>query len=310
MFFEYAIEPECVATWHSPESYRFFSDKFGIGTGRIIAEYPTDWRARVFAARDAIAPPLGTIEKRRVEELVDSILKPRLTRANQQWNDNLSWIENALEEHRRAAFSRILVTASSIESDAIVPAPTLQNALDSRWISSHSFTVGSIGCDIADHLRSLLRSATTILLVDPHFRPTNAKWDALLQTVFHEIASRNSTPPPRQVEVLCRVDQHAVSETEFRNACNTRIREIMPSGLRVTFRLLRTRRNGEMFHNRYVLTDLCSVLFPAGLDLWNDRSAKEDLVRLDTENARYRFNQYLTFRRYFEEIFSVSVRRA
>ncbi len=44
MIREFAIEPEVMATW---QHFRELWDDFGASRGRLISEYPSDWRERV-----------------------------------------------------------------------------------------------------------------------------------------------------------------------------------------------------------------------------------------------------------------------
>ena len=40
MVYEFALEPELVATWHDRKEYLFFEEKFGLRTGGIVSSYP------------------------------------------------------------------------------------------------------------------------------------------------------------------------------------------------------------------------------------------------------------------------------
>ena len=52
MVYEFAIEPDLVATWGTLPKYRYFMDNFGLGTPRIMSEFPKlkNWRRRVLQA--------------------------------------------------------------------------------------------------------------------------------------------------------------------------------------------------------------------------------------------------------------------
>ena len=52
MVYEFAIEPDLVATWGTLTKYRYFMDNFGLGTPRIMSEFPKfkNWRRRVLQA--------------------------------------------------------------------------------------------------------------------------------------------------------------------------------------------------------------------------------------------------------------------
>lgn len=50
MLYEYAIEPELVATWSDRKVGRYFADKFGLGSPRIVSRYPKRWKKLVWSA--------------------------------------------------------------------------------------------------------------------------------------------------------------------------------------------------------------------------------------------------------------------
>ena len=50
MIFEFALDPELVASWHKRNNYLFFEEKFGPVTGRIVSKCPKKWRKMVWEA--------------------------------------------------------------------------------------------------------------------------------------------------------------------------------------------------------------------------------------------------------------------
>ncbi len=47
MVYEYALEPELVATWGNRQDFRYFVEKFGLGQPRIVSRYPKPWKRLV-----------------------------------------------------------------------------------------------------------------------------------------------------------------------------------------------------------------------------------------------------------------------
>jgi len=101
MLKEYAVQPELLSSW---PVFRYLSDKFGYGRGRVFAEYPKTWRKRVYES-------LGnckTMEKKRIEAgliKLRSALYPR----HYEWDKDKGWLDNAIEEHTKVPFARSLL---------------------------------------------------------------------------------------------------------------------------------------------------------------------------------------------------------
>ena len=50
MFYEFALDPSLVATWHDRKKFSFFDEKFNLRQRRIISIYPKRWTKEVWEA--------------------------------------------------------------------------------------------------------------------------------------------------------------------------------------------------------------------------------------------------------------------
>ena len=110
MIYEYALEPELVASWYDYRKYQPFADKFGFEAGRIVSHYPGHWEDLVLAAFGAACPKPKPVEKKRLMTLLTKTFrKPVVDRSGCPWDENLTWLDNAEKEHARRPFHAILV---------------------------------------------------------------------------------------------------------------------------------------------------------------------------------------------------------
>ena len=110
MVYEYALEPELVASWYDYRKYQPFADKFGFEAGRIVSHYPGHWEDLVLDAfRNSRPRPRPVEKKRLITLLVKTFRKPGVDRSGCLWDENLTWLDNTKEEHRRHPFHAILV---------------------------------------------------------------------------------------------------------------------------------------------------------------------------------------------------------
>ena len=114
MIYEYALEPELVVTWGDPAYYGHFIDQFGFdrqgrSTGRVVAQYPEDWKEIV---SDTLRKtPLTPIQKTRIAELLRYITQKKNNQRSYVLSlyfgtRKKSWLENAKEEKHSPSFSR------------------------------------------------------------------------------------------------------------------------------------------------------------------------------------------------------------
>jgi hypothetical protein len=78
MIYEYALEPELVASWGNLSDYRFFVQAFGLGQPRLMSEFPKlkNWRRQVLRA---LKDPKG-MKAQRVTALIEVLSEKMISR--------------------------------------------------------------------------------------------------------------------------------------------------------------------------------------------------------------------------------------
>lgn len=136
----------------------------------------------------------------------------------------------------------------------------------------------------------MLRCASEIIFVDPHFAPTRSRYIRTMQAFLEAAFDGRPGRPPRRVEIHA---GDALEAKHFASECRARLAHFIPRGSQVRIVQWRQRAGGEKLHNRYILTDIGGVKFGIGLDDPDgDTGQTEDLNRLGQEQHALRWAQY------------------
>lgn len=290
MLYEYAIEPELVATWSDRRVGRYFADKFGIGSPRVVSRYPRRWKKLVWSAWERLPTGRTEIDHARMTELIERLSEAMVKRANTVAYTDRSWLSDATKEHRRAPFHAILARRNPMDH----PATLAADDIDERtplWTAPRGVTIPRKAAAIADAVGSMLRIAMDVTFVDPYFAPHHQRFrnvlEACLKACFHERAGG----PPR-IRILSS-DKNDAAQAFFGSECRRHLPRVIPPNQEVTIRRLKERPGGDRLHNRYILTDLGGVSFGVGLDEAEAvNGATDDLHLLDRDQYETRWRQY------------------
>ena len=283
MIYEYALEPELVASWTDRRDVRYFKNSFGRGQGRLVSRFPKRWKKLVWDALE----DTDDLARKRVEELLACLSEAMVHRGHINWHQPpVTWLENAEHEHQRQPFRAILARTNPRSHSAVLTGADLD--VDGRWVVSRGRSVSRNAQAMAKAMEPVLQCSSVIIFVDPHFSPEQLKYRRPFQAFLERMVSQRLCDPPKRVEVHTGVDK---GEGFFRAECDARLPECVPEGVRVLLRRLRQRTDGEKFHNRYILTDLGGVSFGTGLDEGDDGET-DDLTLMDGEPYRQRWSQY------------------
>lgn len=296
MLFEYAVEPELVATWADPRTGRYFIDRFGIGTPRLVSRYPKSWKRLVWRAWEASGTRgLGEAgrQRRRVETLIQHLSAAMVERRQSDWDAHRSWVENAVGQ--QVPFHAVLARHDPTGDPRVLVADELDESTP-RWAVQHGTTVPRKAEAIAEAVGSMLRIATNIVFVDPYFAPDRRRFVNVIAACTGAGGRRRAVGAAKVRIFSSDDDERNGTYENFRANCRRHLPCRFPAGQEVTIRRLGERKGGEKLHNRYILTELGGVSIGVGLDETDDRSVAEavrdDLSLLASDQYRLRWRQY------------------
>ena len=284
---DYALEPELVAE-SDPFLYRYFYKQFSGDTGCIAVQYPYFWRRLVQKL-------VG--DDKRLEALLAWLPRKQVVRDASKWNDSFTWLENAEQEKIPHPFHVILARDNPRKQSNVVRAEDISSGTANRaWDNPPpSVTVNRTATSMATCIEPLLRYATRILFIDPHFRASEPRFQNPLQEFLKIICdgSRDVT-----LEYHTMHNDQKPSWDFFLGECKKHLPCLIPRGFTLTVRRWEERNVGEEIHDRYILTDIGGVVIPRGLDesdryIFNESDRGNiDILRLSSETWQKRLEDY------------------
>ncbi len=286
MIQEYALEPEMVANADRILGGRLLSG-FKMGKGRMVARYPKRWKRHVWDAFN----DTSDMDRTRREVLVNELFEFAAGRGEVHWDSTAaSWLDNAVVEHQRLPFHAIIARTNPGRHSHVVAARGVLEETAPLWAAVGSCFVEREAGLMADRIAPVLKRASVLMFVDPHFGPEKKRYRRTLESFLERVKDRPGAPP-RRVEILTSTRKTGC-RSFFETECQGRFRRCVPVGMRVAIRRLREKPGGEGLHNRYVLTELGGVRFDYGLDEGNPGTT-DDLSLLERHVYEQRWRQYV-----------------
>lgn len=289
MIYAYAIEPACVVAWCDRRAFRLVFGQFGLGTPRVLLEFPklSKWKRLVHDA--AILGGLSELDKARLTELLKLLGTRPVRRVGMDYDGQTPWLDNAEREHTRHPFAAII----ALENPRGHPAVLLESAVGDEnhplWHRPRAATPQRTPAEIGAALRAMIENCGELHLIDPHFGPENVRHRRVLEHLLGIVASRRSGRPNR-ICVHCSGEK-GVTLSFFEQQCSEQIAHRTPAGITVQFKRWVRKDNGEKFHNRYLLTDLGGVVLGVGLDA-GSASETDDVNLMDATQFELRWDQF------------------
>ena len=301
MIYEYAIEPEIVATWGELQNYRFFKDKMGIGTTRIVARFPKKWKKMVYDAFVEIKKKAPNDEKKQAElqsqeqrlvAIIQAITENQVKRPAQAHSSG-KWNKIAITEYNNRKFHAVICSDNHEALKFVISAKDLNTGEHHLWLNDVEKEVPSKAITLGMELAPLLNISKEIKIIDPYFRANRQKWTNVFREIIKHVASGMHQPENVKIEVIASLGvQNCPEANHYKNECLQYIRHILPHRLKVTFRRWEKKNNGEKLHHRYLLTEFGGIKLDPGFDEdWAGGTHTEFTV-LGRERYMSRWKQY------------------
>lgn len=308
MIYEYALEPELVASWHDRKEFLFFEEKFGIRTKRIVSAFPKKWKRLVWEAFVEGGHGQDVNARKRLEALLASLCKNMVKRAS-SFPEIKNWLERAEAEHAERPFHAIVARQNPRAYDYVITPGTLVVNGHDKWQVPDNSPVPRTATGLVEAVAPVLRVCRQIVFIDPYFDPAKERflkpmayfldviWNSRygvgkpqveLHTSIDRFFRKKERGPERDPEEERRVCEKILSDLQ------EKLSRIIPRGEKMSVFIWKQRELGENLHNRYILTEVCGVLFGTGLDQSDDPEAMEtdDVVPLYGSLLDSRWKQY------------------
>ena len=168
MLHEFALDP---ATISDRASARYFFDSLRAEKGRLIAQFPSRWKRKVFEHCKANIPD-GSTSQYIIEKL--RRMDGCLVRSGRSYDPSLEWVVNAVAAHGVEPFQAIISPSSApgvLNPDVDDDTP--------EWNVATTVSVGRRSGELETACNGLLKTAKELVLVDPYFSGRDAQMRVL-----------------------------------------------------------------------------------------------------------------------------------
>jgi hypothetical protein len=257
MIYEYAVSPQLFG---SRANLALLFHAFRADHGRMVSDYP---RRRWVQLTHALIKSAVSEDSERKEcvELLMALQKHALVeRQAPLWTDGKLWVENAIDEHKRLPFHGIVADkqiSSLPQSIAVGPSMNKNGA----WNTPATRSVPRRAREMLESVRSLIDMSTSIVLIDRNFNPSDRRFVSVLTRFAEHIKAKTHHPRIQQIKYVTTYELSGTT-AEFEKSCRTFLPNAIPVGISVRFYL----KVKNLFHPRFVLTNLGGVNFEYGLD--------------------------------------------
>jgi hypothetical protein len=290
MFYEFAVDPKLIALWCGRERYMDLLNIFGVDAKRIPSQFPKNWWKQV---EESFLSDFPNPTKRQIicKEVTREFLKKRkVKRGSKNYTLESSWVVNAEREHTIRPFQGILVKNNFHNSPSLTVLTSSEDILDLPKLAN-SCIVSRTPEELVKPIVPLLRCCEYAVFIDPYFDISPRFLEPFERALRILVNERYGNASPK-------VQLHTSTERFFngvrsleedkKKAANlldkfrNQLPNIIPFELEVRVVVWKERLRGQKLHNRYLLTDIGSVIYGTGLDC-NAESFHQELQQGQTD---------------------------
>ncbi len=285
MIYEYALEPEMVATWAELHSQPHFKRAFGLGQGRIVSRYPKNWAKMVW---DSFSGS-NDMDKKRLEELLVRLKETMVKRKDCCWNDPKgSWLQNVLHEHARHQFFAIMSRYNPGGHREIFTEADLSCDTVEKWDVPHGCIVPRKAQNMIAAIEMMLTICRWVKFIDPYIVKFGENYKLSFKAFLEVLGRDRPVGSPETIEIHVDHNANMAASTDF---LKNEFAKIIPPCLSLNLFRWKELPVGQDLHNRFILTDLGGVSFHHGLDVGPDGQT-DNISRLDRAEYEFLCSQY------------------
>lgn len=281
MIHEYALDPELLKDWanNDRDYYEFFRE-YGLGTPRLSSSFPKQNRSK-FRSFYLQKSPSNTqsLQAQRYVEMVRYLAEALVCRDGFECDASVDWYENVLAEDARKPFYGVLASTPMGNPRCLTVETMYSN--NSIWHHQRQALVTRTYDSCSPLLRDMLRLAKDkVLFVDPY--GWNQRAIDFIGRLINDAFNRRVHSAVPEL-ILCfkpKRDGGSPGAAYVKEEIEKRI-VTPPPELQLQVYELENREGDDVFHNRYLLTELGGVSLGNGIDLSENEAHTDDLTLLE-----------------------------
>ncbi len=290
MLYEYAIDPiAMVEIARDRRDFRLFLRSFEVGNPRVVSNFPKFSRLKKQIESHADSVGLEGIDSTRLDELLSFLRQlPKVVRPSDADGD--SWVDKVRSEGGRVAFDTVFVSDKALLEPW--PSVSIDDCYQGNcpfWDFNDRVVVSKTASAIASAIANMLRLSTRIYIIDPYLGTQKDKWSTFISVLEKAVSGR--VADDLEVTVYLAPCKGITTPSEMKKHFEKTAAEQFSSIKRMQFIGLKEKRDGEQFHNRYILTDIGGISLGAGFEDGGP-SETDDLFLLSREQYSDRLVKY------------------
>jgi hypothetical protein len=276
MIREFAVEPEVMANW---THFRELWEDFGVSCGRLISEYPHDWRDQVCRKAYELSSTKAASIAARLKPGPGQSFAKKWIPTSRAYDRGKDWLNNAEGQKPENQFVGIVARKNPrAKSRVLVAGEFLKD--QPPWKAERQRKVVRTPHELAKCVHLLLEASDEILLIDPNFDSTEPRFKDPLLAFLHRRPNKRAwrrcelhTDRPKGGDVLENRKSHV----------RRNLPDVVPAGTTLRVHFWDRNPDGEKLHPRFLVTELGGVQFDYGLDSGDAPNDKTIVTLLDHE---------------------------
>lgn len=292
MIYEYALEPALLTSWASDDrDYAEFFREYGLGSPRIISSFPKRKKSMLRRYLLENGPTdAQSLAAQRYIEMVQSIVEVLILRDVQY--DQASWVDDVVLENTRAPFDVILSLTEVQEQNSITPSSMyLQNSI---WECCRQLSVTRTNEEFLSKISNMIRlSVKDIVIIDPFgYQDESIR---LINDIASIVVQNRLSADLPVIKIIYKKNKRERSLSAASNV-KGRIAELLTDeakSLRFEIFAVRQIGDGDVFHNRCILTENAGVISGHGFTLTGNECHTDELTLMDEEIYQKKWGQFV-----------------
>ena len=259
MIADCAVEPEVMAHW---KHFQGLHGDFGVGQGRLLCKFPSKWRKHVLSRvseleADGTNTSLQT--KKIIAEFQHGVFKRGIVASGRDFPSEHEWSKAA----RIAVppFDMIIHSGNPLTQSELQAGEFLR--LQSPFARPRQAEVRRRASDLIACGWPCFRRSKEVYLVDPYFRPREAKFGQVLGHLLARMEREASQP--KRLELHTSLPYPYLPDVQKGNWQNW-ADEHLPSGWTIKVFHWEKLETGGTLHARYILSDIGGIDYNWGTD--------------------------------------------
>ncbi|MCX9535799.1 hypothetical protein [Vibrio cholerae] len=285
MIHEYAIEPNVILTWASNgRDYAEFFREYGLGTPRIISNFPKSKPAKFRSYLLKHCPANSeSLQVQRYIEIVQKIAEMTAQRECRS-DQGEDWCQLVTSETKRLPFS-VILTSKEIGIDRNISLPNLY-AEGSIWNHERQKTVQRTAANMLAVISNLVAlSSEKIIVADPYGWTKESI--SFFQALVRLILSRQLNAKMPELNIFYK-EKKGSTATGVSSPDAGYVKTQILSGVSANYDgkmlsvvCLDEKQGNDVFHNRYILSELGGLTSGHGFGVTENENHTDDIILME-----------------------------